>query len=218
MVVRHGSSEMGVTVFRTQGSTGTRVEVNTEYTEFKGTHGPTRPLSVVSNNVVVTEVLGTTFDVVRKQGSTSVTVTEGRARVTLNCPSAGKSGAAPTEVVLTASEYLNVAGDNCFRPPPVKSIESASVKQHVASNSDWLNFSQKTVEEAAEQLNLYNVARERLIVRSAVLGHQLIGGRFHPSDVDSFLQVLKRSYNVKITRHTEQDGSKVIYLDLATGK
>ncbi len=214
MTLRHGSR---VTVYRSAEPRLTRVELDKGYAEFTGTHDRTSPLSVVSNNVVA-DVQGTTFDVFRNQGSTTVTVTEGQVRVTLNCPSADKSGSAPAEAVLTEGKYVEVAGDNCSGPLLVRSVEAASVKQRVASDSDWLDFAQKTVQEAAEQFNQYNVEGERLVVRSATLGNQLIGGRFHPSDVDSFLQVLKRNYNVKVTRHTEQDGSKVIYLDLATGK
>ena len=214
MTLRQGSR---VTVFHSTESTPTRVEIDAGYAEFTGKHGPTSPLIIVSDNVVA-DVLGTTLNVFRKPGTTIVTVTEGRVRVTLNCASRNYSGSAPTEAVLTEDRYVEVASDNCSGPLLARAVESAFVRQQVTLSSDWLDFDQKTVQEATDQLNQYNVDRERLVIRSAILGTQLIGGRFHPSDVDSFLLVLKRNYNVRITRHTEPDGTKVIYLDLAAGK
>jgi len=214
MTLRNGSR---VTVFHSIDPTGTTVEVDKGYAGFTGTHNSANPLRVVSGNVVA-DPLGTTFDVLRKQASTTVNVTGGQVSVSLSCPAVDRGAAAPTKAVLTNSQYVEISGDNCFGPILVKSADEAPVKQRVLSDSDWLDFAEKTILEAAEQLNQYNVDRERIVVRSTTLGNQLIGGRFHPSDVDSFLMVLKRNYNVKITRHTEQDGSKVIYLDLATGK
>jgi transmembrane sensor len=203
---------------------GAQVHLLEGHALFEGVHNRNNSLQVSSGNMVM-DVLGTAFDVYQDQSGTTVKVSDGQVRVTSNCNSTAgssadqsqnQSGLAGPTAMLHNGQMVTAASGTCGEPLDIRAAEVASVHQQVISGPEWLDFKDTTVREAVEQFNRYNA--RRIVVSDPKLAKRHIGGRFHPSDMETFLEILMRDYSAHVVRGTSPDGSQVIYLVPAKAK
>lgn len=149
-------------------------------------HDPSRPFRVISGDTVIEDV-GTKFAVYRHpDGTTTVTVLEGRVSVTT------RAGLTKT---LQYGEVATAVTHSHLSTLRVELLSLQEIKRRLSWETGELSFEGQTLSEAITELNRYNV-RQVVIEDPALAGRQ-IGGVFQPIDLDGFLTTLQRVYELR---------------------
>ena len=91
-----------------------------------------------------------------------------------------------------------------------KKTFSAEVLAHkLAWKDGWLWFSDETLPEALERFNSYN--EKQLLLADPALSHIAIGGRFRPTEPDSFVASLKIIFGVRAATRSERSGNVYLF-------
>lgn len=179
-----------------------------------------RPFDVIADDTTVRAV-GTQFNVDKRNGSTTVTVVEGKVAVVANSSrkvesrddlSLSSSPPSPAEeptlnveahgtTYLTAGEQLTVAGVKAARSIP-KAADLAAV---TAWTQRRLVFEHRTLGDVADEFNRYN--RRQIRIHGAELRAQEVTGVFQANDPESFLEFVSKIPGIKMER--DADGSQV---------
>jgi transmembrane sensor len=151
---------------------------------FDVAHDARRPFDVRAGNVVL-RVVGTQFDVDRREMRTVVTVTEGRVAVIANDARAGQVP------VLSPGDRVVVDGAG------VRQIQKGvNLAEATAWTQRQLVFRQRPLGDVAAELNRYNVARVE--IRSQTLRSREVTGTFRTDDVASFVALLSGIPGVRV--------------------
>jgi transmembrane sensor len=149
-------------------------------------HDPSRPFRVVSGSTTIQDV-GTRFDVERQaQGTTTVTVVEGRVQV-------GASGRTAT---VEADEVATVGteGGAALRIE-LASVSHPEIERRLSWQTGVLRFQGQTLAEAVIEVNRYN-ARQLVIADPSIARLQL-GGTCRGVDLESFVALLQVLFPVR---------------------
>ena len=154
---------------------------------FEVAHDPNRPFDVSAGDAVLRAV-GTQFNVDRRLERTVVTVVEGR--VAILSADAGTEQE-PRHPVLSAADRVVID-----RNGPGKTEHGVDVSSATA----WLNrqivFSRRTLGEAAEEFNRYNLAR--IDIRSPALRAEVVTGTFQSNDPASLVSFIAHIPGVRV--------------------
>lgn len=194
-------------------NTDTQVEVNYLPTErrvtllkgeahFTVAKNKDRPFIVTADKVDVRAV-GTAFNVRLKSAAVEVLVTEGKVRVD---DAQGRSllPASPDLVAKKATPVLG-AGEKVVvdlvsaRPVPmVASLAGAEMDRALAWQKETLEFEDVPLSEVVAEFNRYNI--HQLVIADESLGRRQFGGKFRPGGYDALVQMLERSFEVRVER------------------
>jgi len=160
---------------------------------FKVAHDASRPFRVRTPGAVV-EAVGTQFNVyARPDGATTVTVLEGKVKVTdtrLHLANLGAKAAKP--VAVTAGEEAQVDSSGSIELQPHSNVAEA-----VAWQQRKLIFKHAALEEIAENFNRYNkVAQIRL--EGIEPGVFRFSGAFEADDPESLATLLRREPDLTV--------------------
>jgi len=159
---------------------------------FEVARDPGRPFDVAAGKTTVRAV-GTQFNVDRRQGSTTVTVVEGRVAVFTGDEPGGDSDADPSEnLPVAAGEQLVVAPNTKPHAAPVNLATATAWTQRK------LVFEHRPLGEVAEEFNRYN--RQRIEIQSPQLRDQEITGVFEANNPESFMSFLEKIPDVVVER------------------
>jgi len=169
---------------------------------FEVAKDPSRPFRVRAGETTV-EALGTVFNVYRATHETTVTVLEGRVRLTTE-PGDGReakgkfaTGSAVRTAELAPRERAHVSSVGI-----VAREHDVSADEAGAWMERRLVFNVEPLCRVVEQFNRYN--DRRLQVIDPELGRMEISGNFHANDPDSLVQFLVRTESVATS--TGSDG------------
>lgn len=165
-----------------------RVELRRGEAFFDVSPDPARPFIVQagSENVVA---VGTQFSVRREKAGVRILVAEGRVRVERS----------RTELSAGALAYADDIG------VIVQSRPVAEILDALKWREGFVIFQDGTpLDEAVKEINRYNTRQLRL--EGAQTAEVRVGGEFHPTDLDSFIRLLKVSDEVV----TEDRGNDII--------
>jgi ferric-dicitrate binding protein FerR (iron transport regulator) len=98
----------------------------------------------------------------------------------------------PRAFQLAAGQYATVGVGNVSDR---KTLSPEVIEHKLAWTDGWLWFSDETIPEAIERFNDFNPTR-KLILTDSALNHVAVGGRFRPTEPDSFAATLKTIYGV----------------------
>lgn len=180
------------TVIRTRMTAKTRiVTLDKGEAYFDVVHDAARPFEVLVGNKRIYDI-GTKFAVERHGDDVRVVVTEGRVRVdTIGAP----SQAVP--VYASGGDMVVAKAD--------ETLVASQSAQEVSDDLGWrrglLIFHGKTLADAAEQFNRYNV--RQLVVVGAARDIR-IGGSFRADNMDAFAALVHESLGLAITYAPDQ--------------
>lgn len=162
---------------------------------------PQRPFRVLAAGSVI-QAVGTRFNVRHRQDDTTVTVIEGRVKVSA---SAGGGTANVTPGGAEAADaWVPVAAGESARLDGPGSIDVIAV--NTAANTAWrerrLVFESRPLHEAVAEFNLYNA--KPLAIQDAALNDLQVSGSFYANDPQSFVLFLEAA---GIARAQAQDGA-----------
>jgi transmembrane sensor len=153
----------------------------------------------VNGNVVTTR--NAEFSVrVRDRGRTDIIVAQGTvdaghsARVLADWAERLLPVAAGTKR-LVAGETASIDAGGLYGK---RTLSSATLRHKLAWTDNWLWFSDETLAEAVERFNSYNA--EQLIIADPRLSSMTLGGRFRPTEPESFVASLQRVFDVSAVR------------------
>jgi transmembrane sensor len=152
---------------------------------FTVAHDEQRPFDVAAGSVVVRAV-GTQFNVDRRADRTTVTVMEGKVRVSSQMSSSHgeASGSseppAPLDELVVAAQRVVVTESGIGRPEQVRNV--APVTAWVQRQ---LVFENRPLSEVTAEFNRYN--RRHIVIESAALRERQVTGVFQANDAASFL-------------------------------
>jgi transmembrane sensor len=159
---------------------------------FQVAKDPARPFRVSAGETTV-EALGTVFNVYRGKQETTVTVLEGRVRVS-SAPTSQESVAAPAEspvrvVELAPRQRAHVSSQGIMPTENDVSPDEAS-----AWTERRLVFNVEPLSQVVEEFNRYNELRLQVI--DPELASMEISGNFHANDPQSLVQFLVHTESV----------------------
>jgi transmembrane sensor len=170
-----------------------------------------RPLQVVVAGLTVRSEHGE-FSV-RRQGSAAVDLLVARDSVRI-----ARTGArlAQWSWAFPGAAWLLSAGEaahvDAAGVAATQRLSPEAVAHKLAWKDGWLWFSDETLAQAIERFNEYNTHR-KLILADPRLEHLTVGGRFRPSEPDSFVAALKQIFRVQVqTRPTGSRDAGAIYV------
>ena len=205
-----------------------RVVLASGEAHFQVTKGSTRPFVVVAGGMEVRAV-GTAFAVGLGAEQVEVLVTEGRVAVektpleNTDAPSAGDVTPGMTAFPLTmldASERIVVKtapalSELGVAETEVVTLTSAEINERLAWRLSWLEFSATPLAEAVALLNQHSRLPDgsttvRLVLDNSLSGleKEPVSGRFHASDIESFVHVLATSMSMDI--EGERHGDMIV--------
>jgi ferric-dicitrate binding protein FerR (iron transport regulator) len=157
-------------------------------------HDASRPFRVVSGNAIV-EDIGTRFAVYRHaDGTTTVTVLEGRVEV-----SAGANDAH-----LAAGQAATVSRKGNRAKVAVEDIAGTEISRRLSWQVGVLSFHGETLAEAIGEVNRYN--ERQIVIDNPTVAAWQVGGTFQAVDVDAFLGTLERLYPLHAVASTQDAG------------
>ena len=169
---------------------------------FEVAHSPERPFRVYADDIM-SQAVGTKFNVLRDKGGVHVMVMEGKVLVRNGPPaqfgrSAGQSEtqartAATNEVLVLAGNRADVEQD--FVAPKVS---PANISEAVLWRMEQLSFDNQTLAAIAAEFNRYN--RMQMVVADARLAGTRFSGAFNSNDPESFLAFLELTPGVTVNR------------------
>jgi transmembrane sensor len=187
---------------------------------FQVHHDPHRPFRVIAGNLI-TEDLGTTFDVYRHDHSTQLTVFDGKVRAfrprgMLPCqenqPQNVCSTAAPE---LSASQQINLNDDD---PSPVvpQNLNSSELEAARAWREGQIAFTGTTLEGAAAEFERYNDVEFTI---DSTLRANDVSGFFEARDIDTFIDAIELRYgaSIHVTSRTSPTGHRVVVITRVPG-
>ena len=187
--VLHLDTDSAVTI--RYDKTTRRVTLDQGQAAFEVTHDPDRAFRVVAGVAEVVDI-GTTFNVRLEQGSTVVTVVEGR--VTVGPSSAGGTNpnrSNATLVALAANQQLRVL------PGEWPAVPLAADGQHATS---WLRreiaFDHEPLERVAAEYNRY--APKPIEIATPALRSLQVTGVFATDDTEAFIAFLRSLKGVRV--------------------
>jgi transmembrane sensor len=173
-----------------------------------------RSLRVTANEAVLTSRNAVFSLRVRERGRTDIIVAEGTV-------DAGRTGRLLAD---WAERALPAASDStALAPGEAASLDAAglygkrtlpleTLTHKLAWKDHWLWFSDETLAEAVERFNSYNT--EQLVIADPRLNTMSLGGRFRPTEPDSFVASLQRVFDVRVVRIAASSaGRQLVYLD-----
>jgi transmembrane sensor len=166
----------------------------------------TRPF-VVNTSLASAHALGTSFDVRQEPDRTTVSVLEGRVRVS------GKedSTAANSAVELTAGEDAKVTRAAQPLAIDVQKRGMREARARVAWTQGRLEFLGETLQEAVNEMNRYNDIRIR--IHDPDLARKQISGTFDIGDPKGFAAALAQPLDATVSE-TVQVGSGRIVIEI----
>lgn len=178
---------------------------------FDVAHDSQRPFDVDTGTAVVRAV-GTRFNVDRRAHRTTVSVVEGKVKVTSDAlarePPTAASGSAPA--VEPAAEFLSQAQRLVVTDTGMSEPELiADIAPVTAWTRRQLVFENQPLGEVAEEFNRYN--RHHILIRSPQLRTQSVTGVFQANDSSSFLAFISNIPGVRVS--TSDAGHFVISLE-----
>lgn len=163
---------------------------------FHAAKDPRRPFRVHCADSEI-RALGTSFNVYRRQKVTTITVIDGLVEVAPKAVAVDQASNAVAALQkpfrLKPREQANIAEDGRLQETQV--VDTTPV---VAWTQQSLRFSGKPLEEVIEQFNQYNSIHMSL--ESPALASVQISGVFSSADIESFIQYLEKTEDVKIVR------------------
>lgn len=174
---------------------------------FEVAHDKARPFDVSVGTAVVRAV-GTQFNIDRRADHATVTVVEGRVKVSAQHEKpASASGRGPSleavSEVITASQRIVVTQSTLSPPEHVADLAPVT-----AWTQRQLVFENRPLREVAEEFNRYN--RSRIVIEPGQLQVQQVTGVFQANDTDSFLAFVSGVPGVRI--RTDANGDHVVYM------
>jgi transmembrane sensor len=174
-----------------------------------------RSLRVTANDAVVTTQNAVFSLRMRERGRTDIIVAQGTV-------DAGRTGrlladwaeralpAASDSTRLAAGEAASLDGAGLYGK---RTLSPETLTHKLAWKDHWLWFSDETLAEAVERFNSYNT--EQLIIADPRLNQMSLGGRFRPTEPDSFVASLQRVFDVRVVRiPASSAGRQLVYLDV----
>jgi len=172
-------------------------------------------LRVTADGAVVTSRDGVFSLRMRANGRTDIIVAQGTV-------DAGRTGrlladwaeralaVASDSTELRAGEAASVDASGLYGK---KTLPPDTLAHKLAWKDDWLWFSDETLAEAVERFNSYNM--EQLVIADPRLNGMSLGGRFRPTEPDSFIASLQRVFDVRAVRTpASAAGRQLVYLDV----
>jgi transmembrane sensor len=171
---------------------------------FSVAHDGTRPFWVLTDSAAV-RAIGTQFNVYRRDGATTVSVTEGVVQVsaeglnsgnvlTRNVPGGGSALPVPTAgnaIPLAAGEQAHVKSDGY-----IQTQRDVPVAKVLAWRERRFDFNHATLEEVAREFNRYNELQIR--IEDAAVKARVLNGVFNADDPDALLKFLAREPGLSI--------------------
>jgi transmembrane sensor len=167
---------------------------------FKVEHDAVRPFRVRAGDAVI-QALGTQFNVYRRPEGTTVSVLEGKVRVTTDEATSSSSRASGIasrlgSINLTVGEQASIATSGSIEKRAVPDVSRA-----VAWRERRLVFRADRLEEIAEEFNRYSPRRiEPLDARAR---NQRITGTFNADDPESLVLFLEKLDGLEVERSGE---------------
>ncbi len=155
---------------------------------FDVAHDPQRPFAVSTGDATVTAI-GTAFNVYRRAGSTEITVTEGRVRV--SNPAA--SGSAVASVLLDANEHLETS-----RSSGIGTRQTVDTAHYTAWQRGEIVADALTLAELASELARYSDTR--ILISEREVANLTVSGVFSLDHPDTVIQALERSLGLRVVR------------------
>ncbi|MFC4594585.1 FecR family protein [Sphingobium tyrosinilyticum] len=146
-----------------------------------------RPFVVHAGSRRVT-VLGTKFAVRREGNDITVSVLEGRVRVTTGTKPDGGSA------MLTAGEIAATNGQSML----VTAGRLAQIRKSLSWRFSMLAFDNISLREAAAQFNRYNI--RQLVIEGSEAQNLRISGSFRMGNVEGFASLLEHAYGLDVRR------------------
>jgi transmembrane sensor len=172
---------------------------------FKVARDGSRPFRVYTSGAVV-QALGTQFNVyARADGTTTVSVVEGKVRISGEAQKSliplirhtASTDKPAVNVALTAGEQAKVAKSGAIERPATPDVKAATAWQQ-----RQLVFEHTALQEMAEQFNRYNAIQLRL--ESAELGDLRFTGAFDADDPESLAQILSKEPDLVVERRENE--------------
>lgn len=161
---------------------------------------PRRPFRVLTDTAVV-QAVGTQFNVYRQDGgATTVSVVEGRVRVT-PLDSKQKSPA-PADTALDAGEEARIDPDGAMK----RQRSPEGVAHSVAWREQRLVFLSDTLKNVAAEFNRYN-RHPHILIQDENAGARRYSGVFNSNDPQSLIQFLREDAELELL---ERDGELLI--------
>jgi transmembrane sensor len=167
---------------------------------FRVAHDTQRPFYVIAGGTVVRAV-GTEFSVrIHDDNRVEVLVTEGRVAVG-DPVSTVRPTLPPSASAVSAGER---ATDNRGHVS-ISKMPTTDMQRKLAWTTGWLLFQGDSLDEVVNEFNRYN--RRHLLIADDAITHKPLGGNFHTTELDSFVDTLEHSFGVKALR--APDGSAI---------
>jgi transmembrane sensor len=193
------SSQISVTLARDE----RRIDLLSGEALFEVAHDKKRPFSVYADNVM-SQAVGTKFNVQRDKGGVHIVVVEGRVLVRNGEPAQFSGGApaksAPNEVLVLAGSRVDV--EHGFVMPKVG---RADISEVALWRMRQLSFEKQTLAAIAAEFNRYN--RVQMVVADTQLAEARFSGEFSSNDPESFLAFLELTPGINIDR---SDAERVV--------
>ncbi|MBM68852.1 MAG: hypothetical protein CME43_05195 [Haliea sp.] len=151
---------------------------------FDVAHDPQRPFAVSTGDATVTAI-GTAFNVYRRAGSTEITVTEGRVRVS--------NPATVASVLLDANEHLETS-----RSGGLGTRQTVDTATYTAWQRGEIVADALTLAELASELARYSDTR--ILISEREVANLTVSGVFSLDHPDTVIQALERSLGLRVVR------------------
>lgn len=197
-------------------NTGSKVVVAYQTTEraiqlvsgealFKVAHDTARPFRVYAGSAIA-EAVGTTFNVYRKTGKTSVAVVEGKVKVTRTNKPVAATTSLPADdtastlqsILLTKEQSTDVTKQGAvtdIRPKEVRAITSWRDRR--------LIFEQDYLDDIVNEFNRYNTLK--IIIDDNDLAETQFDGVFDADDPNAFIQFLQLAGGIEVIRSNNNE-------------
>jgi len=174
-----------------------------------------RALRVIANGAVVTSGDAVFSLRMRDRGRTDIIVAQG----TVDAGRTGRLLADWAERALPeTSDSTRLGGGEAASVDAAglygkRTLEPDTLTHKLAWKDNWLWFSDETLAEAVERFNSYNT--EQLVIADPRLREMRLGGRFRPTEPDSFVASLEGVFDVRAVRiPASSAGHQLVYLDV----
>lgn len=154
-----------------------------------------RPLKVIVAGVAVWSTQAE-FSVRERRQRVDLLVSQGSIRVASSAAGSGPRGSLGGGSTLVAGEAASVsAGAGSVSGKRTLSLEAVAHRQ--AWKDGWLWFTDETLAEVIARFNDYN-ANTKLVLDDPRLEHITVGGRFRPTEPESFAATLQVIFGAKV--------------------
>jgi transmembrane sensor len=198
--VRFSASERGIALLRGEA-------------HFIVARNPARPF-IVSADKVAVRAVGTAFNVRLRADAVEVLVTEGQVDVDPGAPlpaarsTSSNSAVRPLPPRLTAGQKATIP----FTPPASTGVEAAfatvapvareEIGRALAWREQKLEFVSVPLADIVAEFNRYN--RTKFVIPDAELAARHFGGTFKADDPDTFVHLLKTTFDVVADRRGQE--------------